>query len=134
MENSFNIRFNHWNNLFIDIICQVADRLGLLANFSRTVLYPIAQGILIRRIPTYHRLHTTPLAMSDTEEISAPDGATAQRLVKEFEAVTNTDEIMAQFYLQVRNIFMTQLVDHHPPPGEWLGPAQSSQHLLCLQV
>ena len=45
--------------------------------------------------------------MSDTEEISAPDGATAQRLVKEFEAVTNTDEIMAQFYLQVRNIFMT---------------------------
>ena len=41
--------------------------------------------------------------MSDTEESSAPDGATAQKLVNEFESVTNTDEIMAQYYLQVRN-------------------------------
>jgi len=38
--------------------------------------------------------------MSTSEEVSAPDGATAQKMVKEFEAVTNTDEIMAQFYLQ----------------------------------
>jgi len=38
--------------------------------------------------------------MSDTEDTSAPDGATAQKLVKEFESVTNTDEIMAQYYLQ----------------------------------
>ena len=75
------------------------------------MLYPIAQSILIRKIPTYHRLHTTPLAMSDTEEISAPDGATAQRLVKEFEAVTNTDEIMAQFYLQVRENLHDQILD-----------------------
>jgi len=38
--------------------------------------------------------------MSSSDEMSAPDGATAQKLVKEFESVTNTDEILAQFYLQ----------------------------------
>jgi len=38
--------------------------------------------------------------MSSSDEMSAPDGATAQKMVKEFEAVTNTDEILAQFYLQ----------------------------------
>ena len=40
--------------------------------------------------------------MSDSEEDpSVPDAITAQKLCKEFEAVTNTDEIMAQMYLQV---------------------------------
>ena len=56
--------------------------------------------------PTNLSLHTSTLAMSDTEEVSAPDGATAQKLVKEFEAVTNTDEILAQYYLQVRIIII----------------------------
>ena len=40
--------------------------------------------------------------MSDSEDDpSVPDATTAQKLCKEFEAVTNTDEIMAQMYLQV---------------------------------
>ena len=44
----------------------------------------------------------TFLRMSDSEEDpSVPDALTAQKLCKEFEAVTNTDEIMAQMYLQV---------------------------------
>jgi hypothetical protein len=59
------------------------------------------QRILIKQIPIHNTLHTTSLTMSDTEEPSAPDGATAQRLVKEFESVTNTDEILAQYFLQV---------------------------------
>ena len=42
--------------------------------------------------------------MSDSEDDpSVPDATTAQKLCKEFEAVTNTDEIMAQMYLQVSN-------------------------------
>jgi len=45
-------------------------------------------------------LHTSTVIMSESEEVAAPDGATAQRMVKEFEAVTNTDEILAQYYLQ----------------------------------
>ena len=41
--------------------------------------------------------------MSDSEDDSCvPDAKTAQSRVKEFESVTNTDEIMAQMYLQVR--------------------------------
>ena len=40
--------------------------------------------------------------MSDSEDDNVPDGVTAQKLVKEFENVTNTDEIMAQMYLQVQ--------------------------------
>ena len=40
--------------------------------------------------------------MSDSEDESCiPDAKTAQARVKEFESVTNTDEIMAQMYLQV---------------------------------
>ena len=40
--------------------------------------------------------------MSDSEDDpSVPDAATARKLCSEFEAVTNTDEIMAQMYLQV---------------------------------
>ena len=43
--------------------------------------------------------------MSDTEEDSCvPDAQTAQSRVKEFESVTNTDEIMAQMYLQVSDL------------------------------
>jgi len=39
--------------------------------------------------------------MSSSEDDSnVPDAATAQRLVKEFEGITNTDEIFAQFSLQ----------------------------------
>jgi len=39
--------------------------------------------------------------MSDSEEdASVPDAATAKRLISEFELVTNTDEIMAQYQLQ----------------------------------
>lgn len=43
--------------------------------------------------------------MSESEEDNVPDGATAQKLVKEFESITNTDEIMGQMYLQVKSIF-----------------------------
>jgi len=50
--------------------------------------------------PVKHIVNTTSRTMSDTEESWAPDGATAQKLVKEFEAVTNTDEILAQMFLQ----------------------------------
>ena len=43
--------------------------------------------------------------MSDSEEDSnVPDAKTAQSRVKEFESVTNTDEIMAQMYLQVSDL------------------------------
>jgi len=38
--------------------------------------------------------------MSDGEDDGVPDSATAQKLVKEFEHITNTDEIMAQMFLQ----------------------------------
>ena len=37
---------------------------------------------------------------SDSEP-NVPDSVTAQKLVKEFENVTNTDEILAQMHLQV---------------------------------
>ena len=40
--------------------------------------------------------------IGDEEEEGLPDGATARKLIKEFETVTNTDEIMAQYQLQVR--------------------------------
>ena len=40
--------------------------------------------------------------IEDEEEEGLPDGATARKLIKEFETVTNTDEIMAQYQLQVR--------------------------------
>ena len=37
----------------------------------------------------------------EDEEEGLPDAATAKKLIKEFETVTNTDEIMAQYQLQV---------------------------------
>ena len=40
--------------------------------------------------------------IDDEEQEGLPDGATARKLIKEFETVTNTDEIMAQYQLQVR--------------------------------
>ena len=36
------------------------------------------------------------------EDPNLPDAATAQKLVKEFEGISNTDEAFAQFCLQVR--------------------------------
>ena len=39
--------------------------------------------------------------MSDDDDGNIPDAATAQKLVKEFEGVTNTNEALAQQYLQV---------------------------------
>ena len=38
---------------------------------------------------------------SGGEESEVPDGATARKMIKEFETVTNTDEILAQYQLQV---------------------------------
>lgn len=38
--------------------------------------------------------------MSDAEDDGVPDSLTAQKLCKEFEHITNTDEIMAQMFLQ----------------------------------
>ena len=37
----------------------------------------------------------------EDEEEGLPNAATAKKLIKEFETVTNTDEIMAQYQLQV---------------------------------
>ena len=45
--------------------------------------------------------------MSDTEDDGVPDNLTAQKLCKEFEHITNTDEIMAQMFLQVQTIIDT---------------------------
>ena len=39
--------------------------------------------------------------IDEDEEEGLPDAATAKKLIKEFETVTNTDEIMAQYQLQV---------------------------------
>ena len=39
--------------------------------------------------------------MSEDDESNLPDAVTAQKLVHEFEGITNTDEALAQFYLQV---------------------------------
>ena len=61
----------------------------------------MALPVAVNPIPS-RLLSVTSVRMSDSEEDpSVPDAATAQKLVKEFEAVTNTDEIMAQMYLQV---------------------------------
>ena len=47
-------------------------------------------------------LEPKTVVIDDEEEDGLPDGATARKLIKEFETVTNTDEIMAQYQLQVR--------------------------------
>ena len=50
--------------------------------------------------------------MSSSEDDSnVPDAATAQRLVKEFEGITNTDEIFAQFSLQVNYASINERID-----------------------
>jgi len=41
-----------------------------------------------------------PGNMSEDDESNLPDAVTAQKLVHEFEGITNTDEALAQFYLQ----------------------------------
>ena len=43
----------------------------------------------------------------EDEEEGLPDAATAKKLIKEFENVTNTDEIMAQYQLQVKVSFIS---------------------------
>ena len=43
-----------------------------------------------------------PENMSEDDESNLPDAVTAQKLVHEFEGITNTDEALAQFYLQVK--------------------------------
>ena len=49
----------------------------------------------------YPTLISTRLKMSSSDEGPNIDAATAQKLVKEFEGISNTDEIFAQFMLQV---------------------------------
>ena len=45
------------------------------------------------------------IKMSESDDdTNCPDSVTAQNLVKEFENITNTDEIMGQMYLQVLTI------------------------------
>ena len=46
----------------------------------------------------------------EDEEEGLPDAATARKLIKEFETVTNTDEIMAQYQLQVICFMRCQLI------------------------
>ena len=67
----------------------------------------------------------TLFKMSESEEDSnIPDGAEAQRLVKEFESITNTDEIMGQMYLQV-NVQRLQTPFEVTIPGQQVGPVKS---------
>ena len=47
--------------------------------------------------------------MSDAEDDGVPDSLTAQKLCKEFEHITNTDEIMAQMFLQVHTTIIDTL-------------------------
>lgn len=47
--------------------------------------------------------------MSDADDDGVPDSLTAQKLCKEFEHITNTDEIMAQMFLQVHTT--TTIID-----------------------
>ena len=57
------------------------------------------------------------IKMSESDDdTNCPDSVTAQNLVKEFENITNTDEIMGQMYLQVLTInnkkkFICQILD-----------------------
>ena len=46
--------------------------------------------------------------MSDAEDEFVPDAATAQKLVKEFEGISNTDVAFAQCCLQVGNVQLCQ--------------------------
>ena len=60
------------------------------------------KGLLIANQRIVSRPFSVSLIkMSESEEDNVPDGVTAQKLVKEFESITNTDEIMGQMYLQV---------------------------------
>merc|ERR1719376_2018952 len=47
----------------------------------------------------------------EDEEEGLPDAATAKRLIKEFETVTNTDEIMAQYQLQEHGWDLSQALN-----------------------
>ena len=76
---------------------------GVLFISKTAKLSPVVSVTATRAIPVLARsFHLSSLIMSDSEDDNVPDGVTAQKLVKEFENVTNTDEIMAQMYLQVQ--------------------------------
>lgn len=52
--------------------------------------------------------------MADSDsEANIPDGATAQKLVKEFEGITNTDEAFAQFCLQEADWDLSRALNSH---------------------
>ena len=61
------------------------------------------QGLIIPpgAVFRYPTLISTRLKMSSSDDGPKIDAATAQKLVKEFEGISNTDEIFAQFMLQV---------------------------------
>ena len=70
---------------------------------------------------------------NEDDEEGLPDAATAIKLIKEFETVTNTDEIMAQYQLQVSlkvDLFHYLFND----PGAWLGPIPCSEQLFHRQM
>ena len=96
--------FSIFKNIKLDwphkLLSVVARR--SVCKFIRSGRKPFLSPVsVVKPIPS-RLLTLTPVKMSDSEEDpSVPDAATAQKLVKEFEAVTNTDEIMAQMYLQV---------------------------------
>jgi len=66
--------------------------------------------------------------MSDNEDENVPDGATAQKLVKEFESISNTDEIMAQMFLQENSWDLSKALNaYFATKCEKLQEASSSQ-------
>jgi len=100
--------------LLVSLKTVIVGKLGFFTLVPRT-LFKAAAGFCVRtnllfhqsstQFPLYHRPLTFKLnyqvrTMSDIDDSDTPDGATAQKLVKEFEAITNTDEIMAQMFLQ----------------------------------
>ena len=96
--------FSIYKNIKLDwpvkLLSVVTRRSAFTVIRSRRKPY-LSPVSVVKPVPS-RLLSVTPVKMSDSEEDpSVPDAATAQKLVKEFEAVTNTDEIMAQMYLQV---------------------------------
>jgi len=70
----------------------------LVASAARPLFPSTARPLFISATRS---LFTSAARMSDSEdESNIPDAATAQRLVKEFEGITNSDEAFAQFCLQ----------------------------------
>ena len=88
----------------VTVISRTLTRVQYCSN--KVLLSPVRSVSVTRRIPIIARSFlSSSVIMSDSEDDNnVPDGATAQKLVKEFENVTNTDEIMAQMYLQVKQV------------------------------